>query len=155
MENIRFYNNTFVQHIGSWNEGVLWIVIDFFAGGVGDFELKSGTVFLTNELYLLDGGIEVIGPFHQNFEMDNMLLLDTAEPDYEDVGVADVSGISPTDFDLVLPDGPAVDQGTDIEGSTLDFLNRARKFGSATDIGAFEHGAPQEECRPAPAPAQP
>ena len=70
------------------------------------------------------------------------------DPNYVDLGFADISGIAPEDFDLVNAGSPAVDAGSDIAGNTLDYFNRVRPEGSAPDIGAMEFGSGQSECLP-------
>ena len=84
----------------------------------------------------------------ENFETESVLLAQTADQGYEDLGFADISGTAALDFDLVNPNSPAVNAGTDISEGGLDYLNRVRIVVGGTDIGAFEHGATQIECIP-------
>ena len=51
---IHFYNNTLIQHKGSLNQGILWIIFTAESSGMEGGELVPGTVFLTNNFYVLD-----------------------------------------------------------------------------------------------------
>ncbi len=55
LENIHFYNNTLVQHAGSLNDGILWIIFTAESSGMTGGYLVPGTVHLTNNLFALDG----------------------------------------------------------------------------------------------------
>ena len=155
LENIHFYNNTLIQRPGSLNEGILWIIFTDESSGMEGGELVPGTVFLTNNMYVLHG---VTNPYSNwfplidpAFETSNNILAsysDPEDPDYIDLGFADIEGTEAQDFDLADPDSPAVDAGADIAGNTLDYFNRPRPAGSAPDIGAFEFGSGQAECIP-------
>jgi hypothetical protein len=151
LENIHFYNNTLIQHRGSLNEGILWIIFTAESSGMEGGELVPGTVRLTNNLYVLDGVTgwgQLIDPA---FAADSNLVVsysNTADPNYVDMGFADIAGTSAQDFDLVDPGSPAVDAGAEIAGNTLDFFNRLRPYGDIPDIGALEFGSAQTECIP-------
>lgn len=155
LENIHFYNNTLIQRPGSLNEGILWIIFTDESSGMEGGELVPGTVFLTNNLYVLDG---VTDPYQgwfplidPAFETSNNILASYSgpeDPEYVDIGFADIKGTQAQDFDLVDPDSPAVDAGADIPDNTLDYFNRLRPIGSALDIGALEFGSGQAECLP-------
>ncbi len=152
LDNIHFYNNTLIQRPGSLNEGILWIIFTAESSGMEGGELIPGTVHLTNNLYVL----------HGIFRLRNWLIDDAfdehneffasysgpEDPNYIDLGFANIEGNTPQDFDLVNPDSPAVDAGADIAGNTMDYFNRPRPMGSAADIGALEFGSGQAECIP-------
>jgi hypothetical protein len=151
LDNIHFYNNTLVQRPGSLNEGILWIIFTAESSGMQGGRLVPGTVHLTNNLFVLDG----VSPWGQlinpAFDTHNNIVLSYSgpeDPNYVDLGFADIAGIDAKDFDLVDPLSPAVDAGAYIAGNTLDFFNRTRPVGSSSDIGALELGAAQEECIP-------
>jgi hypothetical protein len=151
LENIHFYNNTLVQHRGSLNEGILWIIFTAESSGMEGGELVPGTVHLTNNLYVLDGVLPWGRLIDPAFETNNNIVVsysNSHDPDYVDLGFEAISGTEPLDFDLVDPNSPAVDAGASIAGNTLDYFNRARPEGSAPDIGALEFGASQIECIP-------
>jgi hypothetical protein len=151
LENIHFYNNTLIQHQGSLNEGILWIIFTAESSGMEGGELVPGTVYLTNNLYVLDGVIpwgQLIDPA---FVTNNNIVLSYSGPedaDYVDLGFANIAGTDAWDFNLVTAESPAVDAGSDIAGNTLDFFNRTRPIGSAPDIGALEFDSAQVECIP-------
>jgi len=151
LENIHFYNNTLIQHRGSLNEGILWIIFTAESSGMEGGELVPGTVHLTNNLYVLDGVTgwgQLIDPA---FVASNNLVVsysNAADANYVDLGFANIAGTAAQDFDLVDPDSPAVDAGADIADNTLDFFNRLRPYGSTQDIGALEFGSTQTECIP-------
>ena len=151
LENIHFYNNTLIQHQGSVNEGILWIIFTAESSGMEGGELVPGTVHLTNNLFVLDG----VTPWDQlidpAFVTNNNLVVSYSgpeDPNYVDLGFAKIGGTAAQDFDLVNPNSPAVDAGADIAGNMLDFFNRTRPNGSAPDIGALEFGSAQIECIP-------
>ena len=151
LENIHFYNNTLIQHRGSLNEGILWIIFTAKSSDMEGGELVPGTVHLTNNLYVLDG----VTPWGQMidpaFVTNNNIVVSYSgleDGDYVDLGFADITGTSASDYDLVNADSPAVDAGVDIVGNTLDYFNRERPNGIAPDIGAMEFGSAQTECIP-------
>jgi hypothetical protein len=151
LKNIHFYNNTLIQHQGSLNEGILWIIFTAKSSGMEGGELVPGTVYLTNNLYVLDG----VTPWGQlidpAFVTNNNIVVSYSDPedaDYVDLGFANIAGTDALDFDLVTAQSPAVDAGFDIAGNTRDFFNRTRPIGSAPDIGALEFDSAQVECIP-------
>jgi hypothetical protein len=157
LENIHFYNNTLIQRPDSLNEGILWIIFTDVSSGMEGGELVPGTVHLTNNLYVLDGVTNWYRLFNPLFDMDpafdrhNDIVYTYSgpqDPNYVDLGFANIAGNAPLDFDLVNVDSPAVDAGADIAGNTLDYFNRVRPKGSAPDIGAMEFGSCQAECLP-------
>ncbi len=151
LEGIDFYNNTLVQHPGSLNEGILWIIFTAESSGMQGGRLVPGTVHLTNNLFVLDGVAPWGRLIDPAFDMNNNIVVDYLsheDPGYVDLGFADIAGIDAKDFDLVDPLSPAVNAGAYMAGNTLDFFNRTRPVGSSPDIGALELGAAQEECIP-------
>lgn len=151
LENIHFYNNTLIQHQGSLNEGILWIIFTAESSGMEGGELVPGTVYLINNLFVLDGVTPLGQLTDPAFVTDNNIVVSYSGPedaDYVDLGFADITGTSASDFDLVNADSPAVDAGADIVGNTLDYFNRERPSGIAPDIGAMEFGSAQTECIP-------
>ena len=114
-------------------------------------ELVPGTVRLTNNLYVLDGVTPWGRLVDPAFVTNNDLVVSyssSRDPNYVDLGFADIAGTAAQDFDLVDPDSPAVDAGASISFNTLDYFNRTRPSGSAPDIGALEFGSSQVECVP-------
>jgi hypothetical protein len=153
LQNVNFYNNTLIQHKGSLNQGILWIIFAATSSGMSGGSLVPGTVHLTNNLYVLDGiaipsWYRLIDPA---FDARNNLLVsysDIKDPNYVNLGFANIAGKTASDFSIVRTDSPAVDAGAYIAADTLDFYNRERYMGSATDLGAMEFGATQMECIP-------
>jgi hypothetical protein len=154
LDNIHFYNNTLIQHPGSLNAGILWIIFTSTSSGMEGGELVPGTVHLTNNLFVLDGisrpwnWLPLIDPA---FVRKNNIAVNYSgpeDPNYVDLGFADIAGTTPSDFILVNADSPAVDAGLDIAGNKLDYFNRVRPHGRAPDIGAMEFGSAQAECIP-------
>jgi hypothetical protein len=151
LQNINFYNNTLVQHKGSLNEGILWIIFTDVSSGMQGGALVPGTVPLTNNLYVLDGIPTYWSLIDPAFDTKNNILASysgTQDYKYVNLGFANIAGNSPSDFDLVKAGSPAVDAGADIASNQLDYFNRARPNGKMPDIGAMEFGARQTECLP-------
>lgn len=151
LENIQFYNNTLVQHAGSLNEGLLWIIFTDTSSGFTGGELVADTVFLKNNLFVLDGVYPAPELIHENFNTSNNIVRVYSSQNvsnYNDLGFANITGVTAADFELVDPQSDAVDTGLLISDSPLDYFNRSRTVGRSTDIGALEHGASQEQCLP-------
>ena len=102
---------------------------------------KKDTVFLTNDLFVLDGfgAQDYVAVLDENLNLQNTL---TIKSPGASAGFVNVAGSTPADFDLVAG-SPAIDQGSTTT-HPLDVLNRVAPFGSARDIGAFESGASLE-----------
>jgi hypothetical protein len=151
--NVNFYNNTLIQRQRSLNQGILWIIYTATSSGMSGGSLVPGTVHLTNNLYVLDGitspsWYPLIDPA---FDTRSNLLVSywgAKDPNYVDLGFANIAGKTASDFIIVQANSPAVDAGTYIAGDMLDFFNRDRYMGRAPDIGAMEFGATQVECIP-------
>jgi hypothetical protein len=142
LKNLRFFNNTLIQHKGSINEGMLWNIYTSMSSGFTGGYLEKDTVFLLNNLFIFDGVTPVQTPIHPNFNSINNIVRvykSPADTSYNDVGFANISGINPVDFDLINPESPAVNKGSVIAGNVLDYSNRARPNGNGPDIGAFEY----------------
>ena len=151
LENVRFYNNTLIQRPGSLNAGILWIIFTATSSGMEGGRLVPGTVHLTNNLYVLDGVTSWYRLIDPAFDTQNNLLVSYSgpqDPEYVDLGFANIAGTAATDFNLVKAGSPAVDAGAELADNTLDFFNRERPGGSAPDIGAMEFGSSQVECIP-------
>jgi hypothetical protein len=151
LENLRYYNNTNVQHAGSLNEGLLYIIYTDVSSGVEGGDLMPNTVFLTNNLYVFDG-VQTWGDLlHENFVQATNLIINTAD---EDPGFVNLGGMYPEDYDLV-EGSPAINAGTVVDGNTLDFVNRTITDPSGTpDVGAFEFGSTQDACLPPRSPVE-
>ena len=150
-QNVHFYNNTLVQHAGSLNAGYLWIIFTATSSGMSGGQLVPGTVHLTNNLFVLDGVTSWFRLIDPAFDTRNNLLVSYAnarDPNYMDVGFANLAGKTAADFAIVQASSPVVDAGVDVAGNALDFFNRTRPIGKAPDIGALEFGASQAQCLP-------
>jgi hypothetical protein len=152
LENIHFYNNTLIQRPGSLNAGILWIIFTATSSGMEGGRLIPGTVHLTNNLYVLDG---IFRPrnwlIDQAFDGNNDMFVSYSgpkDPNYVDLGFANIAGNAASDFELVKAGSPAVNAGADIANNALDYFNRVRPNGRAPDIGAMEFGSAQIECIP-------
>jgi len=148
LQNVQFFNDTLVQHPGWANEGILFIIFTDCSSGMCGQDLDPNTVFLTNNLYVLDSGVTPTPDLlHQNFVQSNNLVV-IQDQAAVDLGFTNAAGTKAPDFDLVSASSPAVDAGTAISGNELDYSDRTRPTRSAPDIGAFEYGAAQSECMP-------
>ncbi len=139
LSNIKWENNTIVQHSGSTNAGMLTTIFTGTSSGQTGGSLAAGAVSMTNNLIVFDG----VNPFgtviDANITQTTNLIVNTSS---QDPGMVNVKGTTTaSDFDLTSS-SPAIDKGTAIAGLTQDFLNRTVPYGSAPDIGAFEYGAP-------------
>lgn len=142
-ENIQFNNNTVVHHQDSTSAGLLWIIYTDYSSGWTGGELLPQKVFLNNNLFVFDDVSTYGDPIDENFAEKTNLLLYTEE---HDPGFINIDGTHATDYDI-LSSSPAVDSGTYLGVDSLDFVNRSiSESNGAPDIGAFEYGAPQEEC---------
>ena len=114
------------QRPGSLNAGILWIIFTATSSGMQGGDLVPGTVFLTNNLYVLHGvntWWQLMDP--NKFVMKNNIVATyygSADPRYVNLGFANIEGNSPQDFDLADPDSPAVDAGAGIEGERTGLL---------------------------------
>jgi hypothetical protein len=144
-KNVQFFNNTMIQHPGSRNPGMLWSIYTATSSGMSGGDLVKDTVYLTNNLYIMDRVNPRFGhQIHQNFNVKNNLIRiykSTSDSDYNDIGFANIAGTKAVDFDILKSNSPVVDAGAVIPGYELDFLDRARPNGNGPDIGAFEYYA--------------
>lgn len=142
LSNIQFYNNTLIQHKGSINEGILWIIFTDTSSGFTGGELEKDTVFLTNNLFIFDGVYPMQNLIDENFNTENNIVRiynSSSDNNYNDIGFSNIAGIEAEDFDLIKAQSPAIDTGAEISNNQLDYLNRNRPNGNGTDIGAFEY----------------
>jgi hypothetical protein len=86
---------------------------------------------------IFDGANSFMASLDDAMSASNNLIVD------HDPGVVNLAGTTPEAFDLV-EGSEAIDQGLNVPGHTLDFLNRTAPDPSGlTDIGAFESGSAQ------------
>jgi MYXO-CTERM domain-containing protein len=134
-EKVNFHNNTVVQHAGSTNAGLLMVVTAAASSSSPGADLQPNTVFLTNNLFVLDG-VAPSMDLYKSFVQATNLILETSK---QDPGFVNLKGTAALDFDL-LPSSPAVNAGNPVPEHTLDFANRVVPDPSGkTDIGAFEY----------------
>ena len=146
LSNIRWENNTIVQHKGSLRAGMLVAVYTGLGSGMTGGDLVQDVVFWTNNLFVGDG-VTFQTP-HKNIVQQSNLIISTAK---QDPGFVNLAGTAATDFDLVQT-SPAVNAGTLLANRTLDYLNRTIPDPSGEpDIGAFEYGSTQVTPPPTPA----
>jgi hypothetical protein len=137
LSNIRWINNTVVQHKGSTNAGMVTTIYggSGTAGGpVSGVTLPPGQVSMTNNLIILDGISAFGSTIDANISQTTNLVATT------DPGVKNLKGTAAADFDLVTGSS-AIDKGTVVPGMTIDYLNRTVPSNGIPDIGAFEFGA--------------
>ena len=142
--NIRWENNTIVQHKGAINAGLAGNITVIYNGsgtnGSGSTTGGSGTmsptgVYFNNNLVILDGVSSYGSVIDSSINQSNNLVTTT------DPGVVNWAGTTATDFDLVAGSA-AINAGMTIAGLTLDYLNRTVPDPSGiTDIGAFEYNS--------------
>jgi hypothetical protein len=138
LSNIRWENNTIVQHSGSSNAGMLTTIFTGTSSGQTGGSLAAGLVSMTNNLIVFDGVTPFGAVIDANITQTTNLIVNTSS---QSPGMVNVKGTtSASDFDLTSS-SPAIDKGTTTT-HTLDYLNRTVPASAATDIGAFEYGAP-------------
>ncbi len=134
MHNLRWYNNTLVQHKGSINAGILMVVYTAVASGMSGGQLYEDSIYWTNNLFVADG-VTFMNPDSMVVQTSNLIIKDASK---QDPGFVNLKGTNATDYDLVAT-SPAVNAGTLLPSITLDFLNRKVPDPSGKpDIGAFE-----------------
>ena len=134
LKNIKWENNTFVQHKGSVNSGIMAIVYTACSSGMCGGALEPNTVFWTNNIWAFDG-VQNYGA-DKNFVQKRNLIV-TKDP-----GFVNLQGKTAADYDLTAAATGAIDQGTSLPEITLDFINRPVPDPSGKpDIGAFEYNA--------------
>jgi MYXO-CTERM domain-containing protein len=151
LSNIRWENNTVVQHQGSTNAGMITTVFTATSSGVTGGALAAGAVLLTNNLIVFDGVRAFGNVIDPNVTQTQNLIIDTAE---QDPGFVNLAGtINATDFDLV-PGSPAIDTGTVLSHLPVDYLNRAvpDPTSGQTDVGAFEYNSVEVSTPPPSSP---
>jgi MYXO-CTERM domain-containing protein len=143
LKNIRWENNTIIQHKGSPRAGMLVAVYTGLGSGMTGGDLLPNSVFWTNNLFVGDG-VTFQTP-HKNIVQANNLILNASK---QDPGFVNLAGIAAKDFDLIAT-SPAVNAGVLIADHTLDYLNRTIPDSSGKpDIGAFEYGSTEVEPPP-------
>jgi hypothetical protein len=162
--NMRWYNNTVVQHANSagpvGDQGMLMEMWNGTSSGVSTGgSTPANQIFLTNNLMVLYG-VSDSYDFNASYKSSNSLANNSAivmktniflpntktNPGFIKIGDGKTVP-SATDFDLtsdtIALDGsnPTISGGTPIDGQTLDFLNRAVPSNGKVDIGAFQYGS--------------
>jgi MYXO-CTERM domain-containing protein len=150
LANIRWENNTVVQHQGSTNAGMITTVFTGTSSGVSGGALAAGAVLLTNNLIVFDGVTPFGNVIDPAITQTTNLIIKTSQ---QDPGFVNLAGtISARDFDLVVG-SPAVNAGTVLPHLTVDYANRAVPDPSgATDVGAFELGSAEVGPPPSTSP---
>jgi MYXO-CTERM domain-containing protein len=151
MSNVKWTNNTIVQRKStSINPGMLVTVFTATSSGMTGGDLQPNQVYLTNNLFVLDGfgSMDYVSPLHANLVQANNL---TIKSPGTNAGLVNLAGSEPGDFDL-LSGSPAVNQGA-ATSYAIDFLNRTVPSGGSTDIGAFEYGSSLASGQTTPIPA--
>jgi MYXO-CTERM domain-containing protein len=139
MHNIKWENNTVVQHKGSLNQGILMIVYTATASGMSGGQLYADSIYWTNNLFVADG-VNFQTPDSRVIQTSNLIIKNATT---QDPGFVNLKGSTAKDYDLVAT-SPAVNAGTLLANRTLDFLNRTIPDSSGkADIGAFEYGSTQ------------
>jgi hypothetical protein len=135
LSGVTFLNNTFVQHKGSTNSGVLAAMYAAPPAGASGGALTSGAVSLINNYFVVEGLPALDGLLDPSFFQKTNLVLDMAT---QDPGFVNMRGTKAADYDLVAG-SPAIDAGTfSYLGDTnwRDFFGRVVK--PKTDVGACE-----------------
>lgn len=161
--NMRWYNNTVVQHANSagpvGDQGMLMEMWNGTSSGVSTGGVTpANQIFMTNNLMVLYG-VNDSYDFNANWTGGSMsantpivrktnIFLNNTKLDPGFVKLGDGKTVpSATDFDLTSDttdlgaSNPTIAGGTAIDGQTLDFLNRAVPSGGKVDIGAFQFGS--------------
>jgi MYXO-CTERM domain-containing protein len=146
MHNIRWENNTLVQHKGSLNQGILMVVYTAVASGMSGGQLYEDSIYWTNNLFVADG-VNFQTPDSRVNQTTNLIIKNAST---QDPGFKNLKGMNAEDYDLV-EGSPAINEGTVLPNLTLDFLNRTIPDPSGkADIGAFEFGGAVVTPRPVP-----
>ena len=141
LKNIKWENNTFVQHKGSVNSGIMAVVYTACSSGMCGGALQPNTVFWSNNLWVFDG-VNQMAP-DKNFVQTTNLITKT------DPGFVNLQGKTAADYDLTAGASQVIDKGTVLDDITLDFLNRPVPDPSGRpDIGAFEYNSGQATSTP-------
>jgi hypothetical protein len=144
LKNIHYTNNTLIQHKGSVNSGIFFIIYTDTSSGLAGGQLDPNTVFLTNNLFVLDSVTTYNTLFDSNFVQSGNLVVKTKE---KNPGFVNLKGTNSSDFTLTEA-SPAHGTGTAVTQNILDFFNRPMKNPSTPDIGAFQIGTSQTDCIP-------
>ena len=141
LKNIKWENNTIVQHKGSVNSGIMAIVFTATSSGMSGGALMPNTVFWTNNLWVFDG-VTQMSPDKNFVQTTNLILT-------KDPGFVNLKGATAADYDLAAG-SQAIDKGTILADITLDFVNRTVPdlTSGKPDIGAFEYNSTQVSTPP-------
>jgi len=141
LKNIKWENNTFVQHKGSVNAGIMAIVYTACSSGMCGGALQPNTVFWSNNIWVFDG-VTQVAPDKNFVQATNLITT-------QDPGFVNLKGMTAADYDLTAAATTAIDKGTVLADITLDFLNRPIPDSSGKpDIGAFEYNSGQATSTP-------
>ena len=141
LKNIKWENNTLVQHKGSVNAGIMAVVYTACSSGMCGGALMPNTVYWTNNLWAFDG-VQNMGADKNFVQTTNLIVT-------KDPGFVNLKGMTSADYDLTAAATGAIDQGTALPEITLDFLNRpVPNAGGKPDIGAFEYNAGEPTSTP-------
>lgn len=142
LKNIRWENNTIVQHKGSVNAGIMAIVFTGCSSGMCGGALLPDTVFWTNNVWVFDG-VNQVAPDKNFVQATNFIT--TQDPFF-----VNLQGTTAKDYDLLAKASDLIDKGTPLTEVTLDFLNRMVPDSASgkPDIGAFEYNATQVSTPP-------
>jgi hypothetical protein len=138
LKNIKWENNTLVQHNGSVNQGIIAVVFTATSSGMSGGALMPNTVYWTNNIFAFDG-VSPMTP-DKNFVQDNNIITKT-DPGFVNFHAAATTAKA-TDYDLVAG-SQAIDKATSLAEITVDFLNRPVPDSTSgkPDIGAFEYNS--------------
>jgi MYXO-CTERM domain-containing protein len=151
LANVRWENNTVIQHAGSTNAGMITTIFTGTSSGVSGGALAAGSVLLTNNLIVFDGVRAFGDVIDPAITQTTNLVVDTSK---QDPGFVNLAGtINAADFDLVAG-SPAINAGTVLAHLPVDYLNRAvpDPASGQTDIGAFEFNSIQVDTPPPSSP---
>ena len=135
LKNIKWENNTFVQHSGSVNQGIMAVIFTAVSSGMSGGALMPDTVYWTNNIFAFDG-VRQQTPDKNFVQTSNIIT--TTDPGFVNFHAAATTA-KPGDYDLVAG-SQAIDKATALPEITLDFLNRPvpDPTSGKPDIGAFE-----------------
>jgi MYXO-CTERM domain-containing protein len=136
LRNIRWENNTLVQHKGSVNSGIAVVVYTACSSGMCGGALGPDQVYWTNNIFAFDG---VPKPAVDKNIVQISNIMTTTDP-----GFVNFKGTNdPNDFQLTAAATDAIDKATPLDEITLDFLNNPvpETPDGKPDIGAFEYNS--------------
>jgi hypothetical protein len=120
---------------------------DTSSGVTGGGELEQGDVFWKNNLWYFDqrivdhfhsSGLDATHPSSDKFLAN--ILVEGDQFTTVDPGFVDVTNTTDANaFDLLATATAVIDKGVSMGAVATDFLDRARPYGAAMDLGAFEY----------------